>query len=773
MRYLGHRDDQASKWSRRTPSTPSKGRRKTHTPNTNETVLTWDLTRTQQHVAREQIIDHWNRTGGDGDKIEDIKQWAANLLLTEGYSQAELHELFEGRGQDSIGENLSWDTAYEDWVADRPSAQQKMDWIIASILSHCKEQIHRRLTAPVICLAKREPVQQPVQEPGNREHSRGREHFKKKGRRREGYDSQRRRQGLLSPHWKRRSPAAATPANDSGPANDSQTERTPVASLGRGRSPAAATPANDSQTERTPVASLGRGRSPAAANPANDSQTERTPVASLGRGRSPAAATPANDSQTERTPVASLGRGRSPAAATPAGQTTGQVKEEAMDDQDPGETSSEEKGTEPRAKKNLFATIIKRRARWRGTTTNVTTKSKRSSVEQIRRRLKEEEEPTVFSESFDITTDTMEDSSVISGMEPILWSGTDTRIKEEPGDSPGCSREMSGMMGRPGYSGEFLAPCIDHPWRGGQPRSSSTMIKEAGVSQPEYAGRCPVYKAHFPQIMRDLGLHQEEDGSEVTMHILMDTRPDLDGSTRLAAARDTCLIVSPETSQGSMMSKMKKCTVRIARSVSLGTAEGVTTRSRRRQLDREQEARLVLLTQREGEGILSDRTVKQILMISAAPGAAVQRTTMPLTFGGQDVFVSMPLAMSPRGGIRRFFCEVDPRMVQIAFDLRCLVGDVARVPFYPAPRGIRGENRAEHALYFIFDRVTWNDPCNFEAFEKGLRLVIADAVKRRIHHLATVNPPRTAETGSAQQVERFFEERFAQTGLVLLLYGAS
>ena len=120
-------------------------------------------------------------------------------------------------------------------------------------------------------------------------------------------------------------------------------------------------------------------------------------------------------------------------------------------------------------------------------------------MEQIRRRFKEEEEPTVFSESFDITTDTMEDSSVISGMEPILWSGTDTQIKEEPGDSPGCSREMSGMMGRPGYSGEFLAPCIDHPWRGGQPRSSSTIIKEAGVSQPEYAGRCPVYKAHFPR----------------------------------------------------------------------------------------------------------------------------------------------------------------------------------------------------------------------------------------------------------------------------------
>ena len=368
-----------------------------------------------------------------------------------------------------------------------------------------------------------------------------------------------------------------------------------------------------------------------------------------------------------------------------------------------------------------------------------------------------------------MTSDTVESNGMLSGMEPIDWDEIDARAGEMSGDEQQCSREMSGFAVRPGYSGEFLAPCLTRPWNGGQPRSSASLIKEAGVSRPEYSGRHPVYQAHFPQIMRDLNLHREEDGSEVTIHILRNTQADVDGSARLKATSDTQPEMTPETSQKSMMSKMRKCTVRLARNVPLGVT-GVTTRARRRQMEQEGEARLALLSQGDGEAILSDQTVRRVLTISAVPGAAVQRTTMPLTFGGQDVFLSMPLAMSPRGGVRRFFCEVDPRIVQIAFDLRCIVGDVARVPFHP---GTTISDRGEHALYFIFDRMKWDDPCNLSAFKRGLSLVISDAVKRRIHHLATINPPRTAETGSAQQVERFFEERFAQTGLVLLLYGAS
>ena len=398
------------------------------------------------------------------------------------------------------------------------------------------------------------------------------------------------------------------------------------------------------------------------------------------------------------------------------------------------------------------------------------TPKSRSIIQQGLRRDAEEEERTVLSEPLDSTMDEATDVSwetdgELGGswvMAPLERGIGASKTSIDPAED---SEEPSSCLDDD-YTGEYRAPCFSEPYNGAIPRVE--LHTTATATRLDSSGsiiRKDVQSPTYPGVMRRLHLHQEEDGREIPMRILKGSRlhPSSVSILTPSDSGESTPEAPTKVKKKRFITKVRSCTLNLGKGILKEMeASGASTRAKRNQLDRLRRQAREVEEAADARELAEASGVTEIKILHDIH-SAVQFTREPLLFGGQDIFMSMPASMYPHHGVRRFFCEMDFRIPQAAFDLQTRVGDVARVPFFPEDQG----EDAAHVIYLIIDRLKWEDPLDQRAFENGMMLLNLEVRRRKLGQLATIRPPRFNETSSLYRVREYFEKRFDGTDVFI------
>ena len=766
-----------------------------------------------QLCPRQEILKHWQKTGGQGDIMEDIEHWAANLLLTEGHNLEAIDELLHHESEATLSEMWSCNTNHVHARDSYHWYKMKKAWIVATVMSLCQEAKGYAMS-PRKAMRRHFMHQGEGDQQGNqtekKDDSRGRE--RKKKRKEKGEPSNDSEDSDSSPpsgaepsrkrRIKKRSPRMAMPLGR-GRTSTEEDSPPPTVPLGRGRARSTSIgieggPERDSRQEdelkqrvrkshiggedtKSPTipaesvkqdeitTPLGRGRVKEGIESEQETQdmeraygypSSHSTSEEEGEGLQQVASTSDSEEEdkeerpTPRRFIEGICRRAAKRRLFEASSEDGDPEDGSRDEETraSSETPHEESESEANQIEDIGFNQERRRVEAAGETPR-----RRSLVEYSRRRIESEEEPTVLSDcpegSLNVTGDTtlpiQEAEESVLSIDPIevntepdpqQWSGQGSVTREERDTTPGCSVPHQCSLGS-------------------ESRITLREVTSPGANQPGYRHFSPVYT----QQMINQGIHKEDDGSIIEVRIMSGTSTHPGDSQKLDELEEADEM-TPVTKRKFLLSKMKKCTVNFKKGV-LVSMNGAATRSRQRWQTKLTAANH-LVDQASGSSMNGgSQEGDHCCRINEGVRRVVSRTQHPMMFGGQHVFMTMPAAMDPQCGVRRFICEMDGRIPQIALDLQCRMGSVARIPFHP-----RDEELSRYNLYLIIDRKKWTDPPCFPSFKKGVAMIHTDAMMRGITHLTTINPPRSREMDNIDMMDQLFEDRFRNTTIEITIY---
>ena len=110
----------------------------------NPTIPIRDL----QSGVRREILAHWQRTGGDENQEADVRKWAINLLLAEGFRSDAMQRFLEPMTDPMFSDMSSGETGYFSEVSLTLDQRRKVNWIVAAVMTECEEYKEGRTESP-------------------------------------------------------------------------------------------------------------------------------------------------------------------------------------------------------------------------------------------------------------------------------------------------------------------------------------------------------------------------------------------------------------------------------------------------------------------------------------------------------------------------------------------------------------------------------------------------------------------------------------------------